>query len=157
VIYEYQVAFSDVDFARVLFFGRYYDVVNRAAEHWMHQYGLFVRDLYGKFDLRIPIVASFCRYLGPIQLEDVIQVRCGWKDLNDKGVTLVFTMTRTTDERPSAWGYVERRFVSGEGRPRGAPPEITAVLERMADESRRFVEELWTPLAERYQAPLGGG
>lgn len=152
MIYQYQLSFSDVDFARVLFFGRYYDVANRAWEHWLHRYGIYVRELHGQHDLRVPIVASFCRYLGPLYLEDVAEVHLGLKDLSPRGVTQAFVFYRQGQERPVAWGYVERRFVTGDGKPREAPELILRALETMAAESRAFLEQVWLPLANR-QSP----
>lgn len=151
MIYQYQIAFSDVDFARVLFFGRYYEIVNRAAEQWFHQYDILVRDLATVHDLRLPIVASHCRYLGPLTLEDVVDVHLGVKDLTERGFTLAFIMLRQGEERAAAWGYLERRFVTGGGQARPPDETITRVLQQMADETRAFVEQVWEPLYQKLE------
>ena len=147
--YRYEVSFSDVDYARVLFYGRYYFIAQRASEAWLHQHGIYYRDLLPQHDLRIPIVASYCRYLGPIYVEDTLDVDIGVKDVSPRGFTFVFAFYRQGEERCLAWGYTERRFVSAEGRPKDAPEPILRVWHTMAEESRRFVDEVWIPMAER--------
>lgn len=149
MIYQYQVSFSDVDYARVLFFGRFYEVVNRAWEHWFHQYGIYFRDLAEQHNLRIPIVASFCRYLGAARLEDVLEVHMGVKDLSPRGCTMVFVFFRQGQERPLTWGYLERRFVNVAGEACDASEAVLSMLRTMADESAGFIQEVWEPLAQR--------
>ncbi|MBI4491891.1 MAG: acyl-CoA thioesterase [Chloroflexi bacterium] len=147
--YRYQVSFSDVDYARVLFFGRYYFIVQQASESLFHQYGIYYRDLLPQHDLRLPIVASFCRYLGPISVEEAVDVHLGIKDLSPRGFTLAFAFFRPGEERCLAWGYLERRFVSGPGAAREAPEAILQAFGAMAEATRPFVGEVWEPLAQR--------
>lgn len=152
MIYRYQVSFSDVDYARVLFFGRYYYVAQQASEALMHKFGVYYRDLLPQHDLRIPIVASFCRYLGQIFVEDILEVHVGIKDLSPRGFTQVFAFFREGEGRALAWGYVQRRFVTGNGEPREAPEAILARFQAMADETREFVENVYEPLANRVKS-----
>lgn len=151
MIYQYRVSFSEVDYARVLFFGRYYYVVNRGFEEWMHQHGLYYLDLVPNHNVRIPIVASYCRYLRPAYMDDVLEVHLGVKDLTPRGFRMPFAFYRQGDERLLAWGYLERRFVSGDGEARDAPEWVLRTVQTMADESRNFVENVWAPLAAKMQ------
>lgn len=150
-MYRYQVSFSDVDFARVLFFARYFEIVNRASEDWFHQHGLYFRDLLPQMDLAMPIVATYCRYLGAIRLEEVVEVHLGVTELSPRGFSMPFVFFRQGEERSLAWGYLERRFVNGQRQAQEAPSDIQRLLEAMAQESRRFVEETWQPLASRHR------
>jgi acyl-CoA thioesterase FadM len=149
VKFEYQVTFSDIDFARVVFFGRFVYLANQAAEVWFHQQGVFIRDLYPTYDVALPVAAVFCRYLGPVRMEDNIVITTGLKGLRSKGFTHVFEVMHKDEERRVAWGYLERRFVDSERRPRECPDELRPVLKAMAEESREFVTSVWEPLAEK--------
>ena len=149
MLYEYQVSFFDVDYARVLYFARFYDVVQRGADEWMHRHGLYYRELFAVHHLGTPISASFCRYLGPVHLEDVIQVNLGVKDPSPRGFTLVFDVCKQFEGNRVAWGYLERRFVDPDRRAREAPEHVVAAYRAMAEESRAFVMEVWQPLWER--------
>ncbi len=153
MIYRYTVGFSDIDFARVLFYGRFQYLVQQGSEHWQHQHGLFYRDLPDQ-DLAMPISAAFCRYLAPVRVEEVVLVRMGLKDLNARGFTFAYDMVKEEGGQRVAWGYLERRFVSSaERRPREAPEAVQAMLQAMAAESAQFVAEEWSPLLPDGRGP----
>ncbi|SRR5581483_2443792 len=154
--YRYEVSFFDVDYARVLFFGRYYDVVQRANDVWMHQHGLYYQQLFAE-QVGTPIAASFCRYLGPVYVEETIEVTLGVKDPSPRGFVLVFEITKLADGSRVAWGYIQRRFVNAERKAADAPPHVVAAYEAMAAESRAFVAEVWDPLWQRERASLRDG
>jgi acyl-CoA thioesterase FadM len=154
--YRYEVSFFDVDYARVLFFGRYYDFVQRANDVWMHQYGLYYQQLFAE-QVGTPIATSFCRYLGPVYVEETIEVTLGVKDASPRGFLLVFEISKPADGSRVAWGYIKRRFVNAERRASDAPPYVVAAYEAMAAESRAFVADVWDPLWQRERASLREG
>lgn len=153
MIYRYTVGFSDIDFARVLFYGRFQYVVQQGSEHWQHQHGLYYRDL-PELDLAMPISVAFCRYLAPVRVEEVVLVRMGLKDLNARGFTFAYDMVKEEGGQRVAWGYLDRRFVSSaERRPREAPEPVQAMLQAMAAASAQFVAEVWSPLLPDGRGP----
>src|SRR4051812_20530985 len=91
--YEYQVAFFDVDYARVLYFGHYYDVVQRAIDAWMGQHGLQYQKLFAE-EVGTPIAASYCRYLAPVYVEETIVVNLGVREPSPRGFLLVFDVCK---------------------------------------------------------------
>jgi acyl-CoA thioester hydrolase len=133
---RFEIGFRDVDFARVLYFARYYTYVDRTWTEWLHQYGLRLRDLYTTGRVAMPIVTSHCRYRGPLRLEDELEVRLELHELTTRGFQLDFHHVRVDDAFRVAEGYTQHRFVDPEARrPTEPPPALYDVLERMAAES----------------------
>jgi acyl-CoA thioesterase FadM len=151
--FEYQVAFHDVDYARVLFFARFYEVVQRANDDWMRQHGLSYQRLFGEA-VGTPIAASFCRYVGPVYVEDTLVVTLGVWAPSPRGFWLVFDIWKAAPKQRVAWGYIQRRFVDAERRAHDAPPHVVARYAAMAAESDEFVTSVWQPLWERERARL---
>ncbi|HLI27818.1 MAG TPA: thioesterase family protein [Chloroflexota bacterium] len=133
---QFEIGFADVDYARVLYFARYYDFVGRAFAAWLHARGWYFRDLHTQWQIATPIVESHCRYRGPLRLEDRCEVRLALTDLSPRGFRLAFHIVRLPDEARVAEGYTDHRFVDPtERRPAAPPSEFYRALEAMAAES----------------------
>ena len=133
---QFEISFHDVDFARVLYYARYYFFVDRAFAAWMHSKGLYYRDLYTQHRVATPIVTSHCRYRGPLRLEDGLEVRLELVDLTRRGFRINFHIIRLPDEMRVAEGYQEHRFVDPEvRRPTEPPDQLYATFEAMVAES----------------------
>jgi acyl-CoA thioester hydrolase len=133
---QFEIGFDDVDFARVLYYARYYSFVERGFAAWLHGHGLYFRELYTERHVAMPIVTSHCRYRGPLRLEDRLEVRLELSDLTRRGYRLDFHIVRLPDEARVAEGYQEHRFVDPERRRPTEPPDaLYAALQAMAEES----------------------
>jgi acyl-CoA thioester hydrolase len=133
---QYEIGWEDVDFARVLYYARYYTFSDRAFSAWMHQHGLYYTRMHEEWDVATPIVTSHCRYRGPLRLEDRVEVRLELSDLSRRGYRINFHMIRVSDDVRVAEGYTEHRFVApGIRRPCEPPEPLYAALQAMVAES----------------------
>lgn len=133
---QFEIGFSDVDYARVLYFARYYDYVERAFAAWLHAAGWYWRDLHTEAHVATPIVLSHCRYRGPLRLEDRFEVRLELTELTPRGFRLNFHVIRLHDDYLVAEGYTDHRFVDPvERRPTTPPERFYQSLQAMAAES----------------------
>ena len=83
----------------------------------------------------MPIVASHCRYRGPLRLEDGLEVRLELRELTTRVQARLPPHPRGGRLRV-AEGYTQRRFVDPDARRPTEPPAARYdVLERMAAES----------------------
>ncbi len=140
---QFEIGFADVDYARVLYFARYYDFVERAFAAWLHARGWYMRDLHTEWHIATPIVQSHCRYRGPLRLEDRFEVRLELTNLSPRGFRVAFHVVRLHDEFRVAEGYTDHRFVDPQERRPAEPPEaFYRVLEAMAAESAGHLGEL---------------
>ncbi len=134
---QFEIGWEDVDYARVLYYARYYFFVDRAFSAWMHQHGLYYRKMHEEWSVATPIVTSHCRYRGPLRLEDRVEVRLQLDDLTDRGYRVHFHLVRLPDDVLVAEGHTEHRFVDPAARrPCPPPAPLAAALEAMAAESR---------------------
>lgn len=138
MLYRYRPAFMDVDFARMIFSGNYYTWVERAFETWQLELGLSWRELIVEHRLGLATIETRCHYLAPIGLMEEFEVELGLRDLDERGFTSDFQVTRIDDARVSAFGYFRRRFLDLDTHaPRRDPPAFAVdVFRQMAQASR---------------------
>ena len=133
---QFEIGFDDVDFARVLYYARYYTLVERAMMTWLHTRDVYYRDLYFEHHVAMPIVTSHCRYRGPLRVEDRCEVRLELQELSRRGFRLSFHIVRLHDDTLVGEGYQDHRFVDPEKRGPTEPTDaLYAALEAMAAES----------------------
>jgi YbgC/YbaW family acyl-CoA thioester hydrolase len=134
---QFEVGWEDVDYARVLYYARYYFFVDRAFSAWMHTHGLYYRQMHEEWSVATPIVTSHCRYRGPLRLEDRLEARLELANLTERGYRINFHLIRLPDDALVAEGYTEHRFVDPAiRRPCEPPAPLRAALAAMAAESR---------------------
>ena len=134
---EFEVGWEDVDFARVLYYARYYLFVDRGFSAWMHAHGLYYRKMHEEWSVATPIVTSHCRYRGPLRLEDRLEVRLELDNLTQRGYRINFHLIRLPDAALVAEGHTEHRFVDPSiRRPCEPPGALYAALQAMAAESQ---------------------
>ena len=134
---QFEVGWEDVDYARVLYYARYYFFVDRAFSAWMHAHGLYYRKMHEEWSVATPIVTSHCRYRGPLRLEDRLEVCMELDNLTLRGYRINFQLIRLPEDALVAEGYTEHRFVNPSvRRPCEPPAPLLTALEAMAAESR---------------------
>jgi acyl-CoA thioester hydrolase len=139
---EYEIGWEDVDYARVLYYARYYILVDRAFIAWMHRHDLYYRRMHEEWSVATPIVTSHCRYRGPLRLEDRAEVRLKLTDLTRRGYRINFHLIRQPDDVRVADGYTEHRFVDPAIRRPCEPPEpLYNALAAMVAESAGHLAE----------------
>jgi YbgC/YbaW family acyl-CoA thioester hydrolase len=90
-----KVRFSDVDWARVVYFARYFDFCHRAVEAFFDaQPGLSYAALLEQRQLGFPIVHSEASFFGPLRLADTARVEHEVIALSERSVTSRFTIFR---------------------------------------------------------------
>ncbi|MBF7084298.1 acyl-CoA thioesterase [Desulfallas sp. Bu1-1] len=110
--YQYRVSFSDIDYGRILFYGKVYSIVEKASEEFYLEHGIDLRDLIGKRHIGVPLVESRCQYISPMKYLDVVNVDLGAVDLTRKGFRLLFNLSVLPEGRLAAAGYLKFRFVN---------------------------------------------
>lgn len=95
------VRFADIDWARVVYFARYFDYAHRAFEDfWNAQPGLGYRELLEERRVGFPIVHSEGQFFGPLRMGDTARIELSVTRLTKKSVTTRFTFFRNeSDEK----------------------------------------------------------
>ncbi len=127
--YRYRLAFTDVDYARLVFSGEYYRWAERAFETWQLESGLAWPVMIDELGLDLASVETRCHYVAPLGFEDEFDVSVGLRDLDDDGFVSDFEIARAEDGRLAAHGYLVRRFTAQ------PPPAAVVVFRAMAERS----------------------
>jgi len=133
VTYRYRLAFTDVDYARLVFSGEYYRWAERAFETWQYESGLPWHVMIDELGLDLASVETRCHYVAPLGFEDEFDVSVGLRDLDEHGFVSDFEIARADDGRLTAHGYLVRRFLH-------APPPAAALAVFRAMAERTSVE-----------------
>lgn len=93
------VRFAHVDAAGIVFYPRYFEMVNQVIEDWFAgPLGCNFRCLHGQLGLGIPTVSVECQFLRPSRLGDELTFGLRVEQLGRTSVTLAVT-AECADER----------------------------------------------------------
>jgi YbgC/YbaW family acyl-CoA thioester hydrolase len=89
------VRFADIDWARVVYFARFFDYAHRAFEDFFNvESGIPYLVLLEKHQLGFPIVHSEANFKAPLRLGDTARVVMEILKLSHRSVTTQFTLFR---------------------------------------------------------------
>ena len=110
--FHFVVDFDDVDYARVVYFGRYYTYAEKAEAHMLRQFGLSNKTLCEEYNIGTPIVFSQCHYYQPARLEDQLVVKIQMHDLSEKGFSIHFEIYKEGNDSKLVSGKTDHRFIN---------------------------------------------
>jgi 4-hydroxybenzoyl-CoA thioesterase len=124
------VRFADIDWARVVYFARYFDFAHRAFEDfWNAQPGLDYGTLLGERRIGFPIVHSEGQFFGPLRMGDTARVVMDVTRLTKKSVTSRFTIFRNeSDEKLAVITLKQAAIDSHSFKPMEYPDDLHASL-----------------------------
>lgn len=92
---QFPVRFAEVDYARVVYFARYFDFAHRCFEDFFNVHaGIPYATVLGEKNVGFPIVHSEGQHFGPLKLGDTARVVMDVVRLSRKSVTSRFTLYR---------------------------------------------------------------
>lgn len=92
------VRFADIDWARVVYFARFFDFAHRTFEDFFNeQPGLSYAAVLAERKLGFPIVTSTAEFFAPLRLGDVARVELEVLKLSRRSVTSRFTLYRDSN------------------------------------------------------------
>ena len=96
-----RVRFADIDWARVVYFARFFDFAHRTFEDFFNEHAkLPYAEVLSTRKLGFPIVTSQAEFFGPLRLGDTARVLMEVTSLSKRSVTSRFTLYKDeTDER----------------------------------------------------------
>ncbi|MDF1554812.1 MAG: thioesterase family protein [Deferrisomatales bacterium] len=131
----YRVQWSDVDYARIVYFLRYPEWVADGFHRVLYERGFSLRESvaagYG-----LPYVDTSCRYHRALTLEDEAEIRMNVTDLDAKGFTLHYEIFQAGEPNLVADGTMVRRCISLQPRRSQPMPEtLYRILGEIAGDS----------------------
>jgi len=152
--YRVRIGWGDIDFARVIFWPRYFEYVEHAIGEWMLGKGIRWQEFVAERHLGMPAVHVEAYYYRPSRLQDLVEIELAIKDLTKKGCRFVFHIWHVDTGALLASGQVTRRFIDNEAfRGTELPDDLYERLLELARETEQ-VPDLPHPLA-RKPSPRG--
>jgi YbgC/YbaW family acyl-CoA thioester hydrolase len=87
---EERVRWSDVDHARLIFYGSYLRFFEIAETELLRDVGLPYGEIFERFDIWLPRVQIHCDFLAPAVLDDWLEVETYVGRVGEKSLTLNF-------------------------------------------------------------------
>lgn len=144
-VIEQRVAWSDVDFARIVYFPRYFSYFENAELEWIRSKGLRYEELLEELGIWMPRVAARCNFRRPAKLAELVAVEMRLDRLGRTSFTLGFDAFRVPGRAHLADGSVTIATVDRDGfRPTPVPERLAVLLgelELRAPDAARTVRD----------------
>jgi len=135
-VLERPVLFQHCDPAGIVFYPRYYEMLNETVETWFGaRLGCDFAELHGARGLGIPTVELTTRFLAPSRLGDMLQIALRVEKLGRSSTGLGFSASCAGQARLEMRSTIVCVTLEG-GRPRPWPEDIRGAMERELEEGR---------------------
>ncbi|MFC4312431.1 acyl-CoA thioesterase [Steroidobacter flavus] len=101
-----QVRFAHVDGAGIVFYPRYFEMLNGAVEDWFESLGCPFNSMHRQRQMGVPTVKLECEFLAPSELGDVLTIRIEPTRLGQSSCTLNYSVSANGTERLRASGVL---------------------------------------------------
>lgn len=96
---ETRVRFGDVDPAAIVFFPRYFEMLNAAVEDWFAAMGSDFRTLHVERRIAVPTVNLKCDFVAPSRLGDVVTIHIEPIRIGRSSCSYRYTFSNNDGER----------------------------------------------------------
>lgn len=101
-----RVRFAHVDGAGIVFYPRYFELLNGAVEDWFESLGCPFNIMHGQRRMGVPTVKLECEFLAPSELGDVLTIGIVPTHLGRSSCTLNYSVCANGQERLRASGVL---------------------------------------------------
>ena len=137
MVYRVRIGWGDIDFARNIFWARYFPYVEHAIGEWLTAKGFDWRKLVDEKNLGMPAVRLDVRFVRPVRLQEMVRIQLAVRGLTRRGCRFAFYIYREGDGELCASGYVSRRFIdAAKFRGTELPDDMYGCFLEMQEESR---------------------
>jgi 4-hydroxybenzoyl-CoA thioesterase len=125
-----RVRFADIDWARVVYFARFFDFAHRTFEDFFNEHAkLPYADVLAVRKVGFPIVSSQAEFFAPLRLGDTARIVMDVTRLSKRSVTSRFTLFRgETEERCAVITLKQAAIDTGSFQGIELPADLHALL-----------------------------
>lgn len=99
-----QVRFADIDAAAIVFYPRYFEMLNAAVEDWFADLGWDFRSMHVARGMGVPTVKIECEFLAPSELGEVLTIAVSPTSVGRASCVLAYGISAGGTERVRATG-----------------------------------------------------
>ena len=112
---EFSVRFGEIDYARVVYYPRFFHYFHQAFEEWFGEaLGAPYPDLVVKENIGFPSVKLETEFLRPLRYGDRIRVDIELLDIGRSSITVGYTLVRLTDGEVGARATIKNVAVDND-------------------------------------------
>lgn len=123
--YEVRVGYRDTDQMEFAHHSQYFVWFESARTEWLRARGWSYRDMEHAGYL-LPVLEATCRWRKPAVYDDVLRIETRLLALDRLNIAFAYQVWRDGEAEPLAEATTRHVFMSREGRPRRATPEVLA-------------------------------
>ncbi len=101
-----QVRFGDVDAAAIVFYPRYFEMLNAAVEDWFADLGWDFRTMHVARGMGVPTVKLECEFLAPSELGEILTIAVRPTHVGRASCSLSYGISASGTERLRATGIL---------------------------------------------------
>lgn len=122
---EFDVRFGEIDYARVVYYPRFFHYFHQAFEEWFGRaLGVSYPDLVVGENVGYPSVKAETEFLKPLRYGDRIRIDLELLDIGRTSITVGYTVVRLTDGQVSARATIKNVAIDNDTfKPVPIPPE----------------------------------
>ena len=130
---EHRIPWSDVDFARIVYFPRFFSYFEMAELEWYRHQGLVYEDVLAGLAIWMPRVAAHCNYRAPAHLAELVSIEMHLARLGRTSYTFGFEAFRLPERTRLADGQIAIATVDRETfRPTPIPGKLLSLLDGLS-------------------------
>lgn len=103
---QVQVRFAHVDGAAIVFYPRYFEMLNGAVEDWFESLGCPFSTMHLRRQMGVPTVKIECEFLAPSELGDRLTISIVPTRVGHSSCTLAYSVSGDDKERLRAVGVL---------------------------------------------------
>jgi YbgC/YbaW family acyl-CoA thioester hydrolase len=130
---SFRVHWVDTDVAGVMHFSNFFRYFEACEEEFYRSISLPLTELLERFGIMLPRVEAHCEYKAACRFNETIEVAMRIEEVAEKTITYAFQVTRQSDGRISANGFVKCIAVSKDWKvvplPVGVAKKLHAISE----------------------------
>lgn len=127
---EHRVPWADVDFAKIVYFPRYFSYFELAELAWYRSQSVVYQDVLEGMGIWMPRVSAHCDFRAPARLGDLLSIEMHLDRLGRTSYSFGFNAYRLPERVHLADGTITIATVSRDAfRPTPIPEKLIALLE----------------------------
>lgn len=128
---QLRVRYAETDAAEVVYYGSFFLYFEVGKIEMYREL-----DLPYKWD--IPIVDTYCKYLGPVYFDDLLEVHTNFADIKEKSFKIesrVFKKKEDGELEPVAEGYTTHVFIDKDRKAISLPEHYIEIFKKLENEN----------------------
>ena len=125
---SFRVHWVDTDTAGVMHFSNFLRYFEACEEEFYRSISIPITDMQSKFGILLPRVEAHCQYKAACRFDDSIEISLKVREVQQKTITYDFQVTRQSDGKLAAEGFVKCIAVNSKWKATPLPQAVATAV-----------------------------